>query len=280
MISDEKYKCNLKDLEYVCRINPIAGLITSRAILEAIVNELILTKQYLNDEEEIERERLGKKIELLGDKKCLRERELTLIKNILFKGNDAAHRLKGEEATAMATYRDLMEFYEYIVDGESKKINKQNGIKEVTEILHPSESITLEKNRGIIEKFDGKRIGYIRDVDTNLLHIFSLSDNEKAVPKMIKIGDYIQFNLEENTNKKKAKFRAFNIEHIAKVIKTGKNSNKNKYAFLQSGKREEDIYLSLKSIEEELGTVSKGQELVFSIKEGTNKNEAYDVRLA
>lgn len=274
MIQKEKYQSMLKDLEYVCRISPISGLITSRALLESMVND-ILHENKLMIESEIGEELLGRKIEILDKNKFLKTRELTLIRNILFKGNDAAHKLKGEESTALSAFDDLMSFYSYITNMREKKLI----VQEITEIPN-KELKEKRKTRGIIEKYDGEKIGFVKDIENKELYIFSVSSLEKVDSNQIQIGDYIQFDLVENNNKKKAKYKAINIEHVAKVNMIGYNTKNERYAFLQCGNRVEDIYLNIYSIKEPICKIKKGQELIVSIKSGANKNEAYDVRMA
>ena len=274
MIRKEKYQSMLKDLEYVCRISPISGLITTRALLESMVNDILNEKKFLT-EDEIEKDRLGRKIEILDKRKFLKMRELTLIRNILLKGNDAAHKLKGETPTALSAFDDLMSFYNYMICLEENELT----IHEMREM--PNDELKEKRKiRGIVEKYNGNRIGFVRGADTGESYIFSITPSEKVDPSNIQIGDYIQFDLVENINKKKAEYKAINIEHIVKVNMIGRNTNNGRYAFLQCGNREEDIYLNIYSVKESVGKIKKGQELVVSIKSGTNKDEAYDVKMA
>lgn len=268
MIETELYEPMLEELKYVCRLSPLSALITSRALLESILNEVILKKEFLTDTEKIEKETLGKKIELLDKRKFLKERELTSIRTILFKGNDAAHKLKAEISTAESVYSELLDFYKYIIN---LKIQENSNIEEV------KNGDEQKKYRGFVDEYDGKRIGFIKNKDNEERYIFSITSSETISADHIKIGDEIQFELEENLNKNKAEYKAYNLEHIAKVVLIGRTPTNGRYAFLKCGNREEDIYLNIYNVDTH---IKKGQDLLIKIKTGTNKDEAFDIKMA
>lgn len=254
----------IEELEYVCKISPVSGLIGMRAYLENLLNQIILKKEYLS-KDECEKEKLGKKINLLEIKNIFTEKELHNIKAINFKGNEAAHYLKGDLNDSLYLYKSLIEIYTVI----NKLYN------------HSEEKIKIikEKRKGKVISYSNN-IGYIEDDNTKEQYIFKLQTEHNQNDIKISVGDKLSFNLEENINKKKSNYKAIDIKHIAVIEKIGRTQG-HKYAFLKSGERTELIYLDYRNVSTELiNKLKRGINISCYIRKGTKKDEAYDISVA
>lgn len=229
--------------------------------MEGIINEIILSKGYLN-EETCENEKLGRKLQILKGENIFSYRQIHFISSVIYKGNDGAHLLKGSECEAKSLYNDLSKNFIAFI-----------------QLLEDPNTQKTERRIGIVTKITSKNIGYIEEKETKERHLFLLDDLKRVTEVEPQIGEMISYELIDNLNKNKSDHRAIKLRYVGKVGRIVQKNDK-VYSFIKSGDREEEIYLNLSYLAEELKvSIKRGSFVEFQLIKGINKNEASEVKL-
>jgi hypothetical protein len=191
-----KFNQLYKELEVVCKVSPIAGILGIRSLIEGIINEILIKKKFLNKEFCLN-EKLGRKLEVLKGEKILTNKHIHFMSYVIYKGNDAAHLLKGSKCESKALYNDLC-----------------NNFNALIQVLEGSNTHKTKRKIGVISKITRKNIGYIEEKETKKKHLFLLDDLKIGTEVEPYIGQMLSYELVNNFNKSKSDYKAINLRCI------------------------------------------------------------------